>query len=486
LKVNVIGSGFAGLTSAALTARAGHEVHVFEKNNTPGGRARQFHASGFVFDMGPSWYWMPDVFENFFQHFGKTTSDYYDLTRLDPAFKIFFPGDEVLVPDDRKALDELFERFEPGSSARLESFLKDGAFKYEVGVKDIIYRQPDGLKPFLDWKIVKSAAGLQLFTSIGSQIRKYFSHPYLIQLLEFPVLFLGTDPKNTPALYSLMDYAGLSMGTWYPHGGFVKIVEGMKKVAEEQGVTFHFNHPVSEIVTEKNKASHLVNETQKYQNDALIIAGDYHHFDSQVLPEAHRQYSARYWEKRTMSPSTLLYYVGHKGKIEGLEHHNLFFDADFQAHSNDIYTHKKFPEDPLFYVCCPSKTDATVAPEGHENLFVLIPIAAGLEDTPELQEKYFQIIADRIQSRTGTDIRENIVYRRDYATTDFIKDYHAYRGNAYGLANTLRQTAFLKPSMKHKTLKNVFFAGQLTVPGPGVPPSIVSGELAANYINSLS
>lgn len=479
----VIGSGFAGLASAALIAKQGHDVTLLEKNDQVGGRARKFEAEGFTFDMGPSWYWMPDVFERYFNYFGKTTSDFYELVKLDPAFRIFFENQTLDMPGEPEGVYDFFEKLEPGSSNALKAFMDDAAFKYEVGVHDIIYRQPDGLKPFLNWKIMSSAMRLQLVKAISKHIASYFKHPYLRQVLEFPVLFLGADPKETPALYSMMDYAGLMLGTWYPKGGMNEIVKAMESIAVENGVNIQTKNEVTSLGTNGKSCKTVQSSLGKFSADSFVIAGDYHHFDRQIMPAEHKQYSEKYWSKRTMAPSSLLYYLGHKGEIEGLEHHNLFFDADFSEHSKAIYKTEDWPDNPLFYVCCPSKTDDTVAPAGHENIFMLVPIAAGLKDTDEMKEHYFNVLCDRIKAKTGTDIRENLVYRRDYSVSDFKKDYFSFRGNAYGLANTLRQTAFLKPRMKHKTLKNVFHAGQLTVPGPGVPPSLVSGELAANYVN---
>ena len=478
----VIGSGFSGLASSSLLAKQGHEVTLLEKNEGIGGRARQFEAEGFKFDMGPSWYWMPEIFEHFFNHFGRKPEEFFDLKRLDPAFRIFFPDETMDMPGTPEEVYDFFEKLEPGSADALKKFMKEAEFKYEVGVRDIIYRRPDGIKPFMSWRTIKAAFRLQLVQSISKHIDAYFSHPYLKQILEFPVLFLGADPKATPALYSLMDYSGLMQGTWYPIGGFYEIIRAMEKVALENGVDIKTGSEVFKLDFTDGKCVGLDSSLGKFDTDALIISGDYHHFDQHVMPKDYRQYSEKYWSKRTMAPSSLLFYIGHRGKVEGLEHHNLFFDADFAEHSKAIYETEEWPENPLFYVCCPSKTDLTVAPEGDENLFFLIPVAAGINDDQETRDKFFNMLCDRIQNKIGVDIRPNIVYKRDYCVKEFKEDYHAYRGNAYGLANTLRQTAFLKPTMKHKKLKNVFHAGQLTVPGPGVPPSLVSGELAANYV----
>ena len=478
----VIGSGFSGLVSASLLAQRGQGVTLLEKNDSIGGRARQFSAQGYTFDMGPSWYWMSDVYDRFFSYFGKTSHDFYELIRLDPGFRIFFPDQTLDIPGKSEDLPDFFNQVEKGSADAFSKFMKLAKEKYDIGVLDIIYRQPDGLKPFMNWKTVSSVHKIQLFSSIREHIAKYFKNPLLRQLLEFPVLFLGADPSRTPALYSLMAYSGLIQGTWYPKGGFGVVVKAFEKIANDHGVQIKTNQEVQSIDTSGKYCSQVKTKSDEFTTDHLVISADYHHFDQKVFHPSDRQYSQNYWEKRTMAPSTLLYYLGHKGKVPNLLHHNLFFDTDFDAHSDEIYETKKWPEDPLFYVCVPSKTDETVAPSGHENIFILIPVASGLEETKDIQEKYFQLAMDRIQQKIGFDIRPGIDYCRYYATTDFMKDYNAFCGNAYGLANTLDQTAFLKPRMKNKKLENVYYCGHLTVPGPGVPPAIVSGELAANYI----
>lgn len=483
-KAVIIGSGFSGLACAGLLGSRGVDVTVLEKNDSIGGRARQYEEQGFTFDMGPSWYWMPEIFEQFFSHFGKKPSDYYELIKLDPAFKVFFQDEEIVMPGEPEVVYDLFESIEEGSAQQLRKFMEEAKFKYEVGAKDIIYRQPDGLKPFMNWSTVKSSFRLRMFTSISKHIAAHFKHTYLRQILEFPVLFLGADPKNIPSLYSMMDYSGLMQGTWYPKGGFHEVIKAMGSIAEGNGVEIRTGAEVDSLGMNGNGCARVNSGETSLACDAMIASCDYEHFDQKILPEEFRQYSEKYWDSRVMAPSSLIYYIGYKGKLEGLKHHNLFFDTDFTTHSESIYESKSWPENPQFYVCCPSKTDDGVAPLGHENLFVLIPAAAGLDDSDEMKEHYYEMVMKRMSDRLGVDVKENVVYRRDYAMSDFVSDYHAFKGNAYGLANTLRQTAFLKPDMRHKKLKNVFHCGQLTVPGPGVPPALVSGELAANYVSN--
>lgn len=485
-KIIVIGSGFAGLAAAIDLADKGYAVTVLEKNEQPGGRARQFTAEGFVFDMGPSWYWMPDVFDQFFARYGKKTSDYYELTRLDPSYQIFFGQNDVMpLPAGRQELSDLFEAVEPGSSANLDRFLKEAAYKYRVGMNEFVHKPGNSIWDFADIRVVSSLFRLQMFQSVSSHIRKLFKNEKLIKLLEFPVLFLGATPERTPALYSLMNYADLELGTWYPMGGMYRIVEAMVSLAEEKGVNLLLNQEVENVNLTGSSIDRVITRNRDFEADIVVAGADYHHIEQQILPYEYRQYTPEYWDKRTMAPSSLLFYLGVNKRLNGLLHHNLFFDEDFTLHAREIYDTPKWPSKPLFYVCAPSVTDPAVAPGNCENLFVLIPLAPGLEDTEEQREKYFRLVMDRLERLTGQDIVESVIFKRSYAHRDFQQDYHAFKGNAYGLANTLMQTAFLKPKMRSSKVDNLFYAGQLTTPGPGVPPSLISGQVAAGEIKKI-
>jgi phytoene desaturase len=437
--------------------------------------------------MGPSWYWMPDVFESHFASFGKKPEQYYTLERLDPSYRVYFSDKEYLdIPAGVKALVELFESVEPGSGTQLIRYLEEARTKYDIALSKFIF------KPGLSWLefgepgLIISALRLHIFQSISTYVRKFFRNERLIQLMEFPVLFLGAAPAATPALYSLMNYADMSLGTWYPKGGMFSVVEGMTKLAIEMGVKFRFDAPVEELIVMGSKVSSIRSKGEIISCDAVIASADYHHVEQQLIAPAYRSYTDEYWNKRVLAPSSLLFYIGLNKKVERLEHHTMFFDRDFSVHAQEIYDRPQWPTDPQFYVSCASITDPAAAPPGSEALVILIPVAAGLEDTTATRDRYYDIVMKRLEAATGQSLLDAVVVKRSYAHRDFISDYNSFKGNAYGLANTLRQTAVLKPSMRSKKLFNLFFCGQLTVPGPGVPTAIISGQIAANELMKTS
>lgn len=480
---------------ASFLAKAGWQVTVLEKHNQPGGRARRLIAQGFTFDMGPSWYWMPDVFERYFQQFGKSVSDFYQLQRLDPSYSVYWPDTAWDIPAGYENLKLYFEKIETGAGAELQKVMQEAAYKYEVGVKKLVFKPGQSFTEFLDWDLIKGIFKLDVFTSVKEHISRHFKDVRLRELMEFPVLFLGALAEKTPALYTLMNYADIEGGTWFPCGGMYSIVEGMYQLAVGLGAQFIFDADVQKINVEGGSAtgvSALVgNNTDKkqlqvYEADVVISGADYHFTETRLLDKPYRTYTEVYWDSRVMAPSCLLYYVGINKKLPGLQHHTLFFDVPFAPHAGDIYTTPQWPENPLFYVSASSVTDTSQAPEGCENLFFLIPVAAGLTGDDEvLRKKYFDNIVNRFECRTGHTISNSIVYYQSFAHSDFVNDYNAFKGNAYGLANTLMQTAVLKPSCHSKKVKNLFYTGQLTVPGPGVPPSLISGEVVAGQVHKL-
>ncbi|UZD21620.1 phytoene desaturase family protein [Algoriphagus halophytocola] len=480
----VIGAGFAGISAATHLAKNGFSVTLLEKNESPGGRARKFESNGFTFDMGPSWYWMPDVFEDYFSHFGKKPEDYYELIRLDPSYSVVYGQDDILdIPANLSEFKAKLEEIEPGAAAQLDLFLAQAKYKYQVGIHDLVKKPSRSLKEFASISLFKDVMRMDIFQSMSAHVRKFFKSEKIIRLMEFPVLFLGETAENIPALYSLMNYADIALGTWYPKGGMHEIIKGMVTLAEEKGVEFRYNTEVEEIEIENAVARRIrLVSGERIDADVVIAGADYHHVDQHLINPKYSNYTEEYWNKRVLAPSSLLFYLGVDKKLKNLRHHNLFFDEPLGPHADAIYTHPRWPEAPLFYACVPSITDSTVAPENMENLFLLIPLAPDLEDSEEMREKYYNLIMERLEKITGQEIRSHVIYKRSYAHSDFKTDYHAYKGNAYGLANTLKQTALLKPSLKNKKTKNLFYTGQLTVPGPGVPPSLISGQVVAGEV----
>ena len=479
--IHIIGSGFSALASSCYLAKQGYSVTVLEKNDTLGGRARQFKKDGFTFDIGPSWYWMPDVFERFFADFGKKPSDYYTLDKLSPGYEVYFGEKSSLkISESLEDIYKMFEEEEKGSAKHLKSFLDSAKSNYDTAIKDLVYKP--GVSPLELVNTTTIARVTQFFSTIRKHVRKNIKNPKLIKILEFPVLFLGAKPSNTPAFYNFMNYADFGLGTWHPRGGMYTVIEGMVSLAQSLGVNFKTNSNVEKIITDtsKNVVGLLVNG-EKIETTLVLSGADYHHTET-LLDKNLRQYSENYWDKKTFAPSSLLFYVGFNKKIENVSHHTLFFDTDFDAHAKEIYDDPQWPSDPLFYANFTSITDKTSAPEGKEAGFFLIPLAPGIEDASELREEYFHKIMDRFEKLTNQKVKEHVLFNRSFCVNDFKEEYNSYKGNAYGMANTLLQTAFLRPKIKSSKVNNLYFTGQLTVPGPGVPPALISGKIASELI----
>ncbi|WP_417429086.1 phytoene desaturase family protein [Halpernia sp.] len=479
-KVIVIGSGFSSLASACYMAKAGFDVTVLEKNEQIGGRASLWEKEGFKFDMGPSWYWMPDIFEKFFSDFSKKVSDYYELEKLSPAYRVYFgENDFIDISDEPEKIIAKFEEVEPGSGKHLQKFMSDAKKNYEIAMQDLVYNPG---KSILELVSLETAKRLPLFVqNISQTVRKNIKNPKLRSILEFPVLFLGAKPSETPAFYNFMNHADFGMGTWYPKGGFNAVAKGMEKLATELGVKFQLNENVLKIETEGNLVKNIKTDKGNYSADILISGADYAHTET-LLNENVRNYSGDYWQKKVFAPSSFLYYVAFDKKIEKLQHHNLFFDTDFEKHAEDIYDKPKLPVKPLFYANFSSITDLDLAPEGKEIGFFLIPVAVDLEESEEIHEHFFNLILERIKKNTGEDLKPHVLFKRSFGVQDFKERYNSCRGNAYGLANTLLQTSILRPQIDNKKIKNLFYTGQLTVPGPGVPPALISGKVVTDYI----
>jgi phytoene desaturase len=480
-KITIIGSGFSALSAACYLAKSGHEVLVFEKNDAIGGRARQFKKDGFTFDMGPSWYWMPDVFERFFADFGKKTTDYYELIKLSPAYRVYFGVDDfIAIADNLDEIVSTFEAVEKGSGKVLREFMAEAQSNYDIAIKDLVYRP--GVSP-LELVTIESAKKIgQFFSNISRDVRKKFKNEKLIQILEFPVLFLGAKPSDTPSFYSFMNFADFGLGTWHPKTGMFDVVRAMENLATELGVQFFVNSNIDKIIIENKIAKAIVVNGARIESDLVLSGADYHHTET-LLNVADRQYSEKYWESRVFAPSSLLFYVGFNKKLDNISHHALFFDTDFYQHAKDIYDEPQWPAEPLFYANFPSVTDKTAAPDGMESGFFLIPLAPGINDSEALRDEYFDKIILRFEQLTGQSIKNNIIFKESFCKNDFVEQYNSYKGNAYGMANTLLQTAFLRPKLKSQKVRNLYFTGQLTVPGPGVPPALISGKLVSNLID---
>ena len=480
-KITIIGSGFSALAASAYLAQSGHDVTVYEKNATIGGRARQLKREGFTFDMGPSWYWMPDVFERFFADFGKKTTDYYELIKLSPAYRVYYGIDDFIsIADNLAEIIFAFEAIEKGSGKILNEFMAEAKSNYDIAIKDLVYRP--GVSP-LELITAETAMKVgQFFSNISKDVRKKFKNERLIQILEFPVLFLGAKPSDTPSFYSFMNYADFGLGTWHPKTGMFDVVRGMESLARELGVKFQTNSNIEKIIVKNKTAVALQVNGEIIASDLILSGADYHHTET-LLDQEHRAYSEKYWDSRVFAPSSLLFYVGFNKKIENISHHALFFDVDFYQHAKDIYDEPQWPKEPLFYANFPSVTDKTAAPEGMESGFFLVPLAPGINDTEALREEYFDKIINRFETLTQQSVKNNIIFKQSFCKNDFVSEYNSYKGNAYGMANTLLQTAFLRPKLKSKKVKNLYFTGQLTVPGPGVPPALMSGKLVSELIN---
>jgi len=478
--ISIIGSGFSALAASCYLAKHGHAVTVYEKNDSIGGRARQFKSNGFTFDMGPSWYWMPDVFERFFKDFDKKQGDYYELIKLNPAYRVYFGVDDFInIYDNLEAIKSTFEKIEKGSGQKLQIFIDQAKRNYDIAIKDLVYRPGVSALELITPKTVLKLN--QFLSNVSSDIRKEFKNERLIQILEFPVLFLGAKPSKTPSFYNFMNYADFGLGTWHPKTGMFDVVRGIEKLAFELGVTIKTNSPIEKIIVENKTATGIIIDGKTIKSDIVLSGADYQHTET-LLEKEHRAYSEKYWESRIFAPSSLLFFIGFDKKIENVTHHALFFDVDFNQHAADIYDNAKWPEAPLFYANFPSKTDKTAAPDGMETGFFLIPLAPGINDSEALREKYLEKIITRFEHITQQKIKNNIIFKKSFCKNDFVADYNAYKGNAYGMANTLLQTAFLRPKLKSKKVRNLYFTGQLTVPGPGVPPALISGKLVAELI----
>ena len=490
-KAVVIGAGFGGISAAAYLARAGYEVDVFEKNEWVGGRARALRKDGFSMDMGPSWYWMPGEHDKWFEDLGRKREEFYDVRRVDPSYKVYYGGsapagqNNVLeVPADINEAARVFESVEAGAGNALRSFIEQAKKKFDFAMGGFIYRNFNSLFDMVNRTLVSNLGSINLFKTYRSLIRRYFRHPYLIKILEFPVVFLGSYAAKTPAVYTLMNYIDFGLGTWYPDGGFARVVEAMQEVAEVHGARFHFAAPVTGIDVEKGWVRAVTVEGHgEVRADAVVANADYLHVEDELVPRRYRHVDERRRKKWVLAPAVLNFYVGFRRKIPSLAHHTFFFDTDWDDHFDAVYGSPRWPDDPLFYVHVPSITDPAAAPTGKEAVFFLIPCAADLPDDQPLRDKYFDLVLRRMESLTGEKLRDDIEFVESMSVSDFKQVYNAYRGTAFGLGQTLFQTAYFRPPNKSPKIENLYYAGHYTVPGTGTTMSMISGKLAAMRVS---
>ncbi|MBN2100456.1 phytoene desaturase [Candidatus Dojkabacteria bacterium] len=482
-KVVIIGAGLAGLATSALLGKKGYSVTVIEKNEQPGGRARKELDNSFLYDIGPSWYMMPEVFDRYFELFGKKTSDFYKLIRLDPSYRIFFSDSEFY--DIRARVEDnkdVFNKLEKDGYNKFLKYLEKSKFIYESSLEHLVYKDYDDLGDILDPKILAIVPKLSLLSTVHKEVSRYVEDPRLQKLLEFTTVFLGASPYEASGLYSLISHADFNLGIWYPDGGIWKVADALYRLAQDNNVEFRFNEPVTAISVSNGSAVSVKTDQDSYDADIVVSGADYPHTELDLLPEVYRTYGKKYWEKRKLSPSCFNIFLGVGKKIEKLRHHNLYLDPNWDQHFADVRDNPRWPDNPSYYVCATSKTDKTVAPDGCENLFFLVPVAPGLDDTDEVRDHMYQRTIAHFEELVGQKVSDSIRSKMIFAQREFRSYYNSYKGTAFGLAHTLLQTAIFRPRVKSKKVKNLYYTGQFTQPGVGMPIALISAEIVANKI----
>ncbi|KQC03623.1 MAG: phytoene dehydrogenase [Methanoculleus sp. SDB] len=485
MKVAVIGTGFGGLSAAALLADKGFDVTVFEKNEQPGGRASVYRENGYAFDMGPSWYLMPDVYERCFAEFGKKPADFFELKRLDPAYRIYFGKEPMIdVPADLDRTFILFDDLEERGSEKLKAYLASAKEKYDLTINEMLYRDYRSIFDLINGKLLLQGARLHILENLEEFVNKSFSSEEARRIVEYSIGFLGGSPKNTPAFYHIMSHIDLTLGVWYPAGGIRTVADAIYRLAGSLGAQFRFNEPVEKIRIDNGRATGVITAQGTYNADIVVVNADYAHAELELLEDRFRTYDRNYWESRVLAPSAFVAYLGLNRKIAGLRHHTLFLDADWDAGFEKIFDPAKaaWPEHPSYYVNVPSQTDPTAAPEGCDTLFLLVALAPGLEDTSERRERFFNQVMDDLESKLGEPVRDAIVVKRIFALNDFRDRYNAYHGTALGLSHTLFQTALWRPAHRSAKVENLYYTGHYTHPGIGVPMTLISSTIVAREL----
>jgi len=479
----IIGAGYAGLSSALLLLQQGWQVTLLEKNEAPGGRARLWKDRGYSFDMGPSWYLMPEVFERFFASIGSSVAENYRLTKLETHYQVYFEGQKpVTITEDLEKTKALFESFEVGGGARLQKYMDEAQYKYDTAVGEFLYREYRTAFDFLNKKILTKGLSLGIFQNLDKFVRRFFTDTRARQILEYAMVFLGTSPNEAPALYSIMSHVDLKLGVFFPEGGMNGVAQAMARLVAQRGGRILCDHEVQGLEVAGGRVTQVRTNRGAFTADLVLNSADYAWSETTLLEPRWQTYRRPYWEKRTFAPSMFLVFLGVNRPLPGLEHHNLYFSADWDRHFDTIFKAPAWPENPCFYLSAITKTDPAMAPEGSENLFLLVPVAPGLEDTDEVRQRYLNLVLDHVQKVTGENLREGVETLRVFGPRDFTADYHAWGGTALGLAHTLFQTAVFRPGHRSKKVSNLWYTGQYTHPGVGVPMTLIASDVVVREI----
>jgi phytoene desaturase len=482
-KAIIIGAGFGGLSLAPLLAKAGYKVQVIEKNNQAGGRARVWKSKGFSFDMGPSWYLGPDIFKKYFAEFSLKPTDLYELKRLDPAYRIFFSHDEQIdISPHLDKVYKLFDSLEENGAEKLKKYLAQSKYQYDVSMEHFIYKEYTSLFSFINKKLLKEGPKLNVFDNMEKFTAKFFTSDKARKIVSYTMVFLGGSPKTTPGMYAIMAHMDMNLGVWYPMGGFGKIVEQMVNLGKKYQVSYLFNNSVKKILVENGKAIGVKTNKGTYLADIVISNADLAFTETKLLAKKDQSYPIDYWQKKMISPSAFIIYLGVKRKVPNLKHHNLILANDWNQHFNAIFEKPDWHPNPSYYICAPSQTDPSVAPFGMENIFILVPTAPGLNDSDHMREKYYRLVMDNLQKVIKDNFEPDIIVKRIFSQRDFIQDYNAYQGTALGMAPTFFQSAYFRPNHKSKKIKNLYYTGLYNHPGTGVPMVMISSQIAAQEI----
>ena len=478
----VVGGGFGGLSAACFLADKGFDVELIEKNHDVGGRASVLEEDGYRFDMGPSWYLMPDIFDRFFEKFDREAEDFYELNRLDPNYRIFFKdGDMMDVPADPEKAGKIFEEYEDGAAEAFRNYLDKSEETYNIGMNEFVLKDRNNFRDYLSLDVLRNARGISLIKKMQDHVEEYFDNPKLQKVMQYTLVFLGGSPKNTPALYNLMSHVDFNMGVYYPEGGIYSVIEGMEDLAEEKGVEISTNEEVKKINRVEGQNT-VVTDKRTVECDAVVSNADYAFTETELVPEKYRTHDEDYWDSKTYAPSAFLMYLGVEDELQNLDHHTLVLPNDWDSHFEKIFDEPALPENPAYYVCNPSKTDDSVAPEGHSAIFILVPIAAQLELDEERRKQFRELVLDDLKENTGEDLRGRIDYERIFAGEEFKKKYNSYNGTALGIAHTLKQTSVFRPKQRSKQMEGLYYTGQYTNPGIGMPMCLISGEHVAEKV----